>query len=148
MVLSRRALLRGAGVALAGSLAGCGMPDTPSQLGALDVVNPDTQSYTVHVLLFEGESLVYWASKRVPAATDDELGTATFDGYPEGIEPTRLLARLEGGSLSTAARFDFTAHDADCLGLQLEVDEEATPTDLLVWYTTDPEACETATPEG
>ena len=140
----RRALLRGAGVALAGSLAGCSALDDPSQLSALDATNHDTTPHVVHVLLFEDESPVYWASKRVPAATDGVLGAATFDGYPSGVEPTRLLARLDGQSLSAAERFDFTAHDADCLGLQLHVDAEASSTDLSLWYSAGP--CETATP--
>lgn len=124
------AILRGAGIALAGSAAGCAGLGTSPRLGDLGVTNYDTQPHVVHVLLFEGESPVYWASKRVPAAENDVLGTATFEGYPTGVDPSRLLARLDGQSLSAAERFDFSAYQADCLGLQIEIGDEARPPEL------------------
>jgi|GEM_PF-1530872 len=144
MAPSRRAVLRGAGIALAGSVAGCagvGVSGTP-RLGDLGVTNYDTQPHDVHVLLFDGKDPVYWLSKRVPAAEDDVLGTTVFDGYPTDVEPSRLLVRLDGQSLSAAERFDFSAYDADCLGLQIEIGDEARPPELTIWYTTGPDPCE------
>jgi hypothetical protein len=141
---SRRAILHGVGIALRGSVAGCVGLDTSPRLGDLGVTNSDTQPHVVHVLLLEGEDPLYWASKRVPAAEDGVLGTATFEGYPTGVDPGRLLARLDGQSLSAAERFDFAAYEADCPGLQIEIGDEARPPELSIWYTTGPEPCETA----
>jgi hypothetical protein len=141
MVPSRRAVLRGAGIAFAGSVAGCAGTGATPRLGDLGVTNYDTQPHEVHVLLFEGEDPVYWTSIRVPAAEGDVLGTAVFDGQPTGVEPSRLFARLDGQSLSTAERFDFSAYDADCLGLQIEIGDEARSPELTLWYTTDPDPC-------
>jgi len=144
MVSSRRAVLHGTGVALAGGVAGCvGLGGSP-RLGQLGATNYDTRPHVVHALLFEGDDLVYWMSERVPAAEDGVLGTALFEGYPSGLEPSRLLVRLDGQSLSAADRFDFAEYDADCLGLQVEIDDEGRPPELSVWYTTGPESCETA----
>ncbi|AZH25865.1 hypothetical protein [Haloplanus aerogenes] len=145
MVPSRRAFLYGAGVAVASSLAGCagvGLGDSP-QLGQLGVTNYDTQSHVVHVLLLEGDEPAYWTSKRVPAAEGDVLGTAVFEGDPAGVEPNRLLTRLDGQSLSAADRFDFAEYEADCLGLQIEIGDESRPPELSIWYTAGPDPCET-----
>jgi len=138
---SRRAVLRSAAVALTGGVAGCSGVSTSPRLGALGVTNYDTQPHDVHVLLLREEP-VYWASKRVPAAEDGVLGTAVFDGYPTGVEPSRLLARLDGESLSAAERFDFSEYDADCLGLQIQIGDEARPPELTIWYTAGSEPCE------
>lgn len=144
MVLSRRALLHGAGVSLVGSVTGCAGLGTTPQLGQLGVTNYDTRSHAVHVLLFEGESLVYWTSKRVPPAEGDVLGTAVFEGYPSEPDPGRLLVRLDGQSLVAAERFDFAEYDVDCLGLQLEIGEEGRSPELSIWYTAGSDVCEAA----
>ncbi|SDZ77339.1 hypothetical protein SAMN04488065_0202 [Haloplanus vescus] len=112
----------------------------------LRVTNQDSRAHTVHVLLFDGDSLAHWASQQVPAADDEGLGTATFEGYPPDLEPTRLLARRDEQT-SAATQFDFTAHDADCLGLRLEIGEQRPDPHLVVWYTGDPCENETATAE-
>jgi len=145
MASSRRTFLRGVAVALTGSVAGCAaaLGNSP-QLGQLGVTNYDAQAHEVHVLLFEADEPVYWMSKRVPAAEDGVLGTAIFEGHPSDLEPSRLLARLDGQSLAAAHRFDFSAYDADCLGLQVEIGEDHRPPELSIWYTGGPEPCGTA----
>jgi hypothetical protein len=141
---NRRTILRGVGTALLGGIAGCaGSPlGNSPQLGHLDVTNYDDREHTVHVLLLESAEPTYWASTRVPPADDDGLGTATFEGYPADARPDRLLARLDGESLSAAERFEFGEYDADCLGLQIEVGGDRTPPDLSIWYTAGSDPCE------
>ena len=141
---TRRRLLRCAGAALVGGVAGCASAGRSPRLGELAVTNYDTRPHRVHVLLLEdgADDPAYWASTRVPAAEGDVLGTATFDGYPTDVAATRLYARLDGRPLSGAERFEFAAHDATCFGIQLEVGDERRPPDLSVWYTTDGARCE------
>lgn len=141
---TRRAVLRSAAPALLGGLAGCSgavFGNSP-QLGSLGVTNYDARPHTVHVLLIESDDPLYWASTRVPPADEDGLGTATFEGYPSDARPDRLLARLNGESLSAAERFDFGAYDADCLGLRIQVGDDRSPPRLSIWYTAGPDPCE------
>jgi hypothetical protein len=141
---TRRRLLQCVGTAFASGVAGCAGVGRPPRLGELAVTNYDTRSHRVDVLLLEdgADDPAYWSSKRVSAAEADVLGTAAFEGYPTDVSSTRLYARLDGQPLSAASRFDFAAHDGDCFGIQLEVDDERRPPDLSVWYTTDTVRCE------
>jgi len=139
----RRTVLRGAGLVFLGSLAGCaGRFGNSPRLGELGATNYDTRPHTIHVLLLEADSPVYWTSKRVPAAGLDGLGTATFAGYPDGAEPDRLLVRPDGRSLAAAERFEFGEYDADCLGLDVEIDDGHPPS-LSIWYTAGDAPCRT-----
>jgi len=127
-----------------GSLAGCAgsaFGDSP-QLGHLDVTNYDARAHTVHVLRLESDAPVYWASKRVPPATDDEVGTATFEGYPTDARPDRLLARLDGEPLAAAERFEFDAHDTDYLGLLIGIGDDRVPPGPSIWYTAGSDPCD------
>lgn len=140
---TRRRLLQCTGAALVGGVAGCAGTGGSPQLGELAVTNYDTRSHLVHVLLLEdgASDPAYWSSTRVPAAEDGVLGTAAFEGYPTDVSSTRLYARLDGQPLSGGERFDFTAYGADCVGIQLEVGDEHSRSELSLWYTTDAERC-------
>ena len=143
---SRRTILRGASLAVLGSLAGCaGRFGNSPRLGELGATNRDARPHTIHVLLLEADSPVYWTSKRVPAAGPDGLGTATFEGYPDGVEPDRLLVRPDGRPLAAAERFDFAEYDADCLGLDVEIGDGRPPS-LSIWYTAGSAPCRTTGP--
>jgi len=144
MVLTtRRRLLQSAGAALGGGVAGCAGAGRSPRLGELAVTNYDTRPHRVDALLLEdgADDPAYWASTRVSAAEADVLGTATFESYPTDVTSTRLYARLDGQPPSEVERFEFAAHDADCFGIQLEVDDERRPPDLSIWYTTDAARC-------
>jgi len=140
---TRRRLLQCTGAAL-GGIAGCaGDGGRSPRLGKLAITNYDTRSHLVDVLLLEDgdDDPVYWSSRRVPAAEADVLGTATFEEHPTNVASTRLYARLDDRPLSSGARFDFAAHDADCFGIQLEVGDDRRRPELLLWYTTDAVYC-------
>jgi hypothetical protein len=138
---TRRRLLRLAGTALASGVAGCAGGGRQSRLGDLAVTNYDARPHHVHVLVLEDDDPAYWASTRVPAAEGDVLGTATFEGYPTDVTSHRLYARLDGEPLAASERFEFAAHDADCIGVQIEIGDDRRPPELSIWYTTSTDRC-------
>jgi hypothetical protein len=139
---------------------------SPPQLGQIDATNYDGDPHTVHVLLLEGSEPVYWASKRVPAASDGVLGSVTFEGFPTDRGEYVLHVRSDERERSEWEEFDVAAYDASCLGIQIEiggtegVDDTGTatatntgtaqragtdPGAVSIWYTTDSQVCASGT---
>ncbi|MFC7202427.1 hypothetical protein ACFQJC_02795 [Haloferax namakaokahaiae] len=143
--LTRRRLLHLGSVALMGGVAGCSSAAEPPHptLGELDVVNFDSTSYTVHVLLFRAGDVVYWASEPVEPATDHTLGGARFDGYPtESID--ELVVRRDDQPKPEWERFDLTEYETDCLGFSIHIGDvdRRNPGEVSIWKTTNPRECE------
>ncbi|WP_251343227.1 hypothetical protein [Haloplanus halophilus] len=151
---TRRTALQVAGGLLAAGLPGClglGSGDPPD-LGQLEATNHDDEAHAVHVLFVEGGEPTYWNSKRLAAATEDVVRTATFEGYPTDTANTTLYARAD--RRSDWASFEFAAHDASCLGLSITLGEpragtgeggRTPPGGVSVWYTTDTDVCDPST---
>ena len=143
----RRSLLRAAGLAMAGSLAGCAMTgqqsSPPPQLGSLDVLDFDPGAYTIHALLLDDESPVYWATERVIAADGNDVGGAVFEDYPKEPGEYVLHVRLDGTPRSTWEQFEFAEYDASCLGLSVHIGgEDVDAGSLSIWKTRNPRECE------
>ena len=151
--LTRRTALRLAAGAAAVGLAGCSDggsggggvgSDGGLTLGELAVTHFDSESYTIHLSLLDGDSPVFWQSKPVPAAEDGDPGEVVFENYPTDLENEVLHARLEGQPRSEWERFEFGEFDAACLGLQFRIgtftgDGEG---DLSIWTSDNPRECE------
>lgn len=133
-------------------LAGCNaVEESPaSRLGELSVANHDTREHRVHLVLLESGDSVYWRSKRVSAATEDELGGAVFEGYPTDSGEYELHVRRDGDPRSEWAAFDFADHDAPCLGLSVQIGDttDERTGEVSVWYTTNPRVCEAETADA
>jgi hypothetical protein len=145
--LTRRTALRSGGAILAGGLTGCTEFDQESsrtpRLGELVVVNYDSRSHMVHVLLLVDGDPVYWASKEATPREDGMLGGAVFEGYPTEPGNYVLHVRIDNQRRSEWARFDFGEYDVSCLGIQIAIgDLNGThPGDVSIWKTTNPHEC-------
>lgn len=145
--LTRRSLFRFCGAMCAGWLAGCtaytDQSATPSRLGGLMVVNHDLQSHTVHSLLLEDETPVYWATKQVAPAQDSTPGTAIFEDLPAEPGDYVLHVRTDTQPKSDATRFNFSEYDDSCLNLDVVIGDpdDSDSGSLSIWKATNSDEC-------
>jgi len=153
--LTRRRALQLCSVALAGGAAGCAasIPDSSVDptLGELDASNYDFRSYTLSVLVLDGDEPVYSEKKEIgaaePEASDSSeiavLGGASFEGFPSDVGDSVLYAWRDDQPPSEWAEFDFRERDAPCYGLDIHVgDVTGSRTgDVSIWYTTNSQSC-------
>lgn len=152
MPWSRRRVLAAAASLPAVGAAGClaGDPAVTPRFGGLSVLNYDPEPYTVHVVVLEGGSPVYWASERATAATArEDPGGAVFEGYPTDPGEYVLHARLAGQPRDEWVEIDFAEFDAECLTVRLQIGEFAGGAErgeLSLWRSTNPRECDGSTP--
>lgn len=155
---SRRRLLQIGGTALTSGLAGClgALQDSSgsqtTELAELSIQNEDTRSHTVHVLVLQDREPVYWDSQPVAAgsvedgsqSSFEQVGTASFQGFPTELQECVLCARVDDQPLSERNRRDLSNYDVSCLQLvfTLEPNDRAAGTTLSILEGTDPELCE------
>lgn len=145
--LTRRRALQIVGAASVSGLAGCTALTQESsekaRFGELTVTNYDSRQYTVHVVVLEGNELVYWDSKQTTPAEDGQLGGAEFEGHPTDPGDYVLHARLDGQSRSESKQLEFSDYEASCLGININIgnlsDERAG--ELSIWKATNPRLC-------
>jgi hypothetical protein len=160
--LTRRKALQTGGSAIAAGLAGCSALDRGASpdltLGEIEVENLDFRPHAVSVAILDDEEPVYWAEMDVSAAepeADDSSGVAaagggSFEGFPSQVGGCRLYAWRDEQPTSEWEVFDFNSVDASCLGLNIHVGdiEQSRTGDVSVWYTTNPNACESPDDRG
>lgn len=152
---TRRRALQLCSVALAGGAAGCAASIRDSSvdptLGELDASNYDFSSYTVSVLVLDGDEPVYSEEKEIESAEPEEsdpsdvarTGWATFEGFPTDVGDYVLYAWRDDQPPSEWAEFDFREWDTPCLGLSIQIGDltGSRPGEVSIWYTTNPERC-------
>ncbi|WP_115864758.1 hypothetical protein [Halorussus litoreus] len=153
--LTRRRALQLCSVALAGGTAGCATSSRNSSvdptLSELDANNYDFRSYTVSVLVLDGDEPVYSAEKEIGPAEPEEsdssevarTGGARFEGFPTDVGDYVLYAWRDDQPTSEWAAFDFREWDTPCLGLNIQIgDVTGSQTgEVSIWYTKDPDRC-------
>ena len=117
---SRRSALRLGGTALLGSLAGCPVLGTQSEIriGELWVTNLTEEEHTVRLRIEDRGEEVYREAVAVPA-TDGDFGTrAAAPRPPTSPGAYVLYARLDG---TGETQYDFAQHDVSCFNLEVRV---------------------------
>ncbi|MEZ3163068.1 hypothetical protein ABNG03_01195 [Halorubrum sp. RMP-47] len=160
--LTRRKALQTGGSAIVAGLAGCSTLDrgaSPAlRLGEIEVENLDFRPHTVSVAILDDEEPLYWTEMDVSAAepeADDSssvaaAGSGSFEGFPTQVEGCLLYAWRDDQPTSEWEAFDFGEVHASCLGLNVHIGgvQRSRTGDVSVWYTTNPNACETTDDRG
>ena len=102
MDTSRRDVLRGGSVLLAGAFAGCSNPFSgqaaapTARIARVNVVNADAARRTVRVLLLDGSDPVYSRTVALPPGGAEHASSRTLRGYPTAAGDYTLYVWLDG----------------------------------------------------
>lgn len=125
--LNRREILQLGGVSLGVGTAGCtsvGINSSgPPRLVKLTIGNHDPEPYTVYVMLLKDGEPVFWNVMDADAANPDtnRPGGGRLEGYPTEADSYVLYAWRDDQPRSDWQRFDFGDHDAECVGIYIQI---------------------------
>ncbi|MBX0285158.1 hypothetical protein EGH22_02370 [Halomicroarcula sp. F28] len=146
--LSRRRIIRLAGVASAGGLTGCSAlsdsgPD-PYQFVSISATNDTQQPRTFHFVVLEDDELVYGVSPTVPASEAGTVESIELEGYPTERRVYDFYVRLDSDANDEWQQFPAETISETCLDLSINVEAlpDSTGAEVRMRKDIDPDGCE------
>jgi hypothetical protein len=152
--VSRRRILRLAGVASTGGFTGCSAlsddGSEPQEIAFIRAVNDTPQPRTIQFIVLEDDELVYGVSPTVPAAVDGVGQSYEFEGLPTEPGLYDIYARLGGSEDGPWQQFPAGTFPERCLRIRIDIeaDPDAAGPELGVTYGVDPNICESSPTSG